>query len=332
VPSIRFRLDDPSPAALTAKVRAEFGDNARIVSASEVRLGGVGGFFARRFVDVVVDVPKPAAAPIPTGSYTAVRDPAPGSFGAAVSAAAGPVVSGPVSGPVASGAPVGSGPVGTGAVGLEALLAAAERAERNGMPPSSPPVVPAVSTQTEDFDRLMADLSFYSGPAAAPAPAAIPPAAPVLYDEPGGLVLFVGLGNDALVVARSLARSVRWSDVRIGGRILEDGFQRVDDRRSASAFRARGVEAGSVGLLAWGAGVGMTGVSASVVELMPLNPDQIWVVVDASRKADDTAAWVGALRASLPVKAVAVLHGVETSTPDSVNALGLPIGWSDTVG
>jgi len=27
-----------------------------------------------------------------------------------------------------------------------------------------------------------------------------------------------------------------------------------------------------------------------------------------------------------------VLHGVATATPDTVNALGLPVGWSDTVG
>jgi hypothetical protein len=78
--------------------------------------------------------------------------------------------------------------------------------------------------------------------------------------------------------------------------------------------------------------MGVAGMSASVTALQTLNSDQLWVVVDASRKAEDTAAWVGALRASLPVQAVAVVHGAHTATPDSVHALGLPIGWSDTVG
>jgi hypothetical protein len=287
VPSIRFRLDDPSIDALTARVRSEFGDEARIVSASEVRLGGIGGFFARRFVDVVVDVAPPT---------------------------------------VAMTTPTRSGPVG-----LEALLEAAERAEYNGTPPTSAPVIPSVSTQSEDFERLMADLRTYSEPTPV-APAIVELPAPPLHDEPGGLVTFVGLGSDALLVARSLARSVRWSDVRVGGHLIDDGFQRVDDRRGASAFRARGVEVGAVGLLAWGAGMGVSGVAATITALQALNSDQLWVVVDASRKSEDTAAWVGALRQSLPVQAIAVVHGAHTATPDSVHALGLPVGWSDTVG
>jgi hypothetical protein len=286
VPSIRFRFDDVSREALTARVRSEFGASARIISASEVRVGGVGGFFARRYVDVVVDVPN---APNPA---TRSR---------------------------------------SGAVGLAALLEEAERAERQDLPPKGPPVIPVVSTQSADFEMLMSDLQSYSdlSPKSGLVEA---PGAPKLYDEPGGLVLFAGLGDDALVVARSLARSVRWSDVRMGGRILGDGLPRVDDRRSAAEYRAKCIAVGSVGLLAWGVGIGSSGVQSSLSSLRAVDADQIWVVVDAARKADDTAAWVGMLRSGINVSAIAVLHSVETASPDSVGALGLPIGWSDTVG
>ena len=286
MPSIRFRFDEVSREALAARVRSEFGASARIISASEVRVGGVGGFFARRYVDVVVDVPN---APNPA---TRGR---------------------------------------SGAVGLAALLEEAERAESAGLPPRTAPVVPTVSTQSPDFEMLMSDLKSYAD---------LPPksglleagGAPRLYDEPGGLVLFVGLGDDAMVVARSLARSVRWSDVRMGGRILGDALPRVDDRRAASEYRARCIASGSVGLLAWGVGIGASGVQASAASLRAVDADQIWIVVDAARKADDTAAWVGMLRSTVNASAIAVLHSVETATPDSVGALGLPIGWSDTVG
>jgi hypothetical protein len=286
VPSIRFRFDEVSREALAARVRSEFGASARIISASEVRVGGVGGFFARRYVDVVVDVPN-APNPATRGQ--------------------------------------------SGAVGLAALLEEAERAERAEVPRGAAPLVPVVSTQSPDFEMLMTDLKSYSD--LAPKSGLLEaPGAPKLYDEPGRLVLFAGLGDDAMVVARSLARSVRWSDVRMGGRILGDALPRVDDRRAAAEYRARCIASGSVGLLAWGVGIGASGAQSSASSLRAIDADQIWIVVDAARKADDTAAWVGMLRATVNASAIAVLHSVETASPDSVNALGLPIGWSDTVG
>lgn len=287
MPSIRFRLDDPSIDALTARVRSEFGERARILSAAEVRVGGIGGFFARRFVDVEVELP---------GAETpAIATPRPATSG-----------------------------------GLAALMEAADLAER-GANAAVTPSIPAVSTQTGGFNRLMTELKSY---VETPAPvAALPPSAPpTMHDEPGGLVLFVGLGDDALLVARSLARTVRRAELRVGGEILADDMVRVDDRRSASAARASGVANESVALLAWGLGMGVTGTAASIERLRAVIADQIWVVVDASRKPADTAAWVGMLRGAFPVQAIAVVHGVETATPDTVNGLGLPVGWSDTVG
>lgn len=282
MPSIRLPFDDVSREELIARVHSEFGPTARIVSATEVRVGGVGGFFARRYVDVDVDIP-----------------------------------------------PAPSGPRVT-AVGLAALLHEAERAERAEQAPIEPPVIPVVSTQTDDFARLMSELRSYSE---------VPSAGmlmgadiPLIHDTAGGIILFIGLGDDALVVARSLARSVRSSDVRLGGRILGDVLPRVDDRRQAAAFRTQCIRSESIGLLAWGVGLGAADVPSNLQVLRAIDADQIWIVVDASRKAEDTAAWVALIRASVPAQAIAVLHGVATATPDTVNALGLPVGWSDTVG
>jgi hypothetical protein len=191
-------------------------------------------------------------------------------------------------------------------------------------------VIPVVSTQTDDFARLMSELRNYSE---------VPSAGmlmgadiPLIHDTAGGIILFIGLGDDALVVARSLARSVRSSDVRMGGRILGDSLPRVDDRRQAAAFRAQCMRAEAIGLLAWGVGMGVADVPASLPALHAIDADQIWIVVDASRKSEDTAAWVSLVRANVPAQAIAMLHGVDTATPETVTTLGLPVGWSDTVG
>lgn len=50
------RLEGPDLEALLAKVRAEYGERARIVEANRLRKGGIAGFFARETYEVVVDV------------------------------------------------------------------------------------------------------------------------------------------------------------------------------------------------------------------------------------------------------------------------------------
>jgi hypothetical protein len=300
VPSIRFRLDHPTPEAVSAKVRAEYGDRARILSATEVRVGGVGGFFARRFVEVEVELltDSNSVASIVAELLASPHE----SLGAA------------------AGAPT--------AIGIEALLEAAERAEGH-----VEALVPAasVSTESDRFDQVLQDLNSYAA-RPAPPPVITHTLMPSLYDEAGGLVLFLGLGTDGVVAARSLARTVRRAEVHRGGRILDPESPRVDDRRTAAAARARGVTNNSVALVAWGLGVGMSEVVDSIERIRAVAADQIWIVVDASRKPEDTAAWVAAIRRAFTVTALAVVASVETATPESVNALGLPIGWSETVG
>jgi hypothetical protein len=302
VPSIRFRLDNPTPENVLARVREEYGENARIVSASEVRVGGIGGFFARRFVEVDVDVMPDArnVAGIVADVLAAPRQ----SLGAAVRPSP--------------------------AVGIEALLEAADRAEGHPDLPT-PVLLTPVSTQSDRFDRLLDDLNSYAT-RATPAPVITATLVPELYDQPGGLVLFVGLANDSISAVRSLTRSARRAKVHLGGRILDDDIPRVDDRRAAASARAKGVADNSVALVAWGLGIGMSEIPISIAMIRQIAPDQVWLVVDASRKPEDTAAWVTAIRRAFPVTALAVVSSVETATPNSINALGLPVGWSETVG
>lgn len=53
----RLLLDGPDLDALVARVRREHGPGARVVQAERVRSGGVGGFFAKEFFEVLVEVP-----------------------------------------------------------------------------------------------------------------------------------------------------------------------------------------------------------------------------------------------------------------------------------
>jgi hypothetical protein len=52
------RFEGPVLEDLLDRVRAEAGPGAQIVAANRVRKGGLGGFFAREFFEVVVDIPE----------------------------------------------------------------------------------------------------------------------------------------------------------------------------------------------------------------------------------------------------------------------------------
>lgn len=136
-------LEGPAIEPLLAKVREEHGTAARIVKAERVRVGGVGGFFAKVRFEVTIEVPEAGAE------------------------AAAPAL------PGLPGVPAGVPDV----TGLDALLAAAEDAERSGAP-------------TVDYSDFWAGLPLQlrdeplqelpAAPAPAPAPAPVPaPRVPV---------------------------------------------------------------------------------------------------------------------------------------------------------
>jgi hypothetical protein len=297
VPSIRFRLDTPSLALANQQAKAAYGPDARIISTEEVRVGGIGGFFARRYLDVVVEVPSPATAPIATQ-----------------------VASEPTVFPT-------SRPNPAPAIGLAALLEEAEEREAR----MSDPLRPPVSTETPAFASVLDDLRSYVATPLPDQPRAAKPAAPSILNDAGDLVVIAGLGDDARVVARSLVAGSIDAELFTGGDLAAVGGPRVDDRRSATSARARGVESGTTSIVAFGLGLGGQTIAARAAALASIGADQVWLAVDASRKTEDTEAWVQAVRKAVPAEAIAVLHGTWTSTPDSLAALGLPEGWSDSL-
>jgi hypothetical protein len=150
---------------------------------------------------------------------------------------------------------------------------------------------------------------------------------PRLLYGAGDLIVVVGCGTDAAAVAYSMS-------IATGARVVNAGCcgnadERVNDRRSALHARAAGVRAGTAVLVAFGLPRGGRDAGAAVPELDRLAPDQLWLAVDAGRKADDTAGWVDAIARRVPVDALAVLGSDATATPETVQALALPIGWQD---
>ena len=295
----RFQLEGPSLEVLKARVLAQHGPRARIIAAEKVTVGGIGGFLARHHYEVTVELP-------PRGRRRALEEPE-------------------------AGHAAGKG-------GIGALLERAEEVEERLH--ASAALSSVVSTGSPAFAELMDTLTFSTETADIPAaepvllPQRIEAAAqvepvPVPLSGAGDLVIVVGLGNDPLDVCRSMsnAAGAGSAGVRVAGLLAPDDVIRVGDRRAVAAARAEGVMGGHSIFLAYGLGRGAAELTRHATLVAALSADQLWVAVDAGRKAEDTAAWVGAFRTAAVVQALAV-EGLEaTASPQTVNTLGLPIGW-----
>ena len=325
MPSIRFRLDPAPLERIADTVRERYGVAATVVSTEEVRVGGIGGFFARRYLDVLVDVPDPGKPE----EWTAHR----------------------------------RGP-------FDDLIERADRADggdrqKGSGAPIDASAVPPLSTESDAFTGVLEDLQRYASPHAPVATAQRRKARPVvLLKAPGDLVVIAGIGDDAVTVARALAGERGGAEIVAGGALPVNpgigddavtvaralvgerggaeivaggalptgpGVGRVVDYKSAFNARARGVENGRATIVAYSIEPGDARLAAHAAALAGIRPDQLWLAVDASRKPEDTAAWVGAVCTVVSVQALAVLRTAWTTTPETVRSLGLPEGWSDAV-
>lgn len=196
-----------------------------------------------------------------------------------------------------------------GRAGIAALLDDADRAEALMHTPD-------VSTQGERFDALLEQLrAEFDAPE---------PRVPQVLDGVGDFVLVVGRDGAALEVVTSMAA---WEP---GRGLLAGSLERPLD---AIAARADAVER-SVALLAAFTLGPLDALGPSLDAAAALKPDQVWLVVDARHKPDETTEWVEAAAsrlgiAGLTVDALAVVGAAETRTPHTVNGLGLPVGWVD---
>jgi len=196
--------------------------------------------------------------------------------------------------------------------GIAALLAEAEEAD--DLVAACPAV--GVSTASESFDRVLDDVVVATAPRGRHA------SVPRPLGAAGDLVVLVGLGQDAVAVAEVMATHVD-AVVAVAG--AAQGDSRVEERHAALAARADGVRSGRATIVA----VGHDGGTEPWQLVRALAADQIWAVVDAGRKPEDTADWVAQLRRAIEVDALAVVGVALTGTPETVNELGLPVGWVD---
>ncbi|WP_156144215.1 hypothetical protein [Sinomonas humi] len=286
----QYLLRGSSLEDVTRQAVELYGPEARIVSADSVLDPGLRGLMGRRHVEATVTVPTPIARLAPS------VDPA------------GPHALGPHALEARAG--------------IAALLEDADRAEDGFLAaaPGARPSAPSVSTEAEDFDALLERLRTQMD--------APEERVPVLLDGAGDLVLVVGRGETALAVVQSMAARLPegFSLVSAGG--LSGDWPHLEDVRDAVAARAEGVESGTTVLAALGLR-GFDRLAPQFGRAAALRPDQVWLAVDARHKAEETAEWVEAAKARLTVSALALVGTGETRTPETVNALGIPLGWVD---
>lgn len=286
---------------LAREAAQTYGATARIVRAERVLDGGLGGFLGRRHIEVTVHVPdedEPAVV------------------------AVAPDV------PHVLDARAGIAALLEEAESAEDALqfGAAPRAAREGAGRS-------VSTEATDFDALLHRLRREVDAGAVPAPLA----------SPGDLVLVLGLEGTAGIVVRSFAEhplpaehalaaehpgpEARWQLFGAGAVGLDDRPY-LAGRWDATAARALAVEDARAALVACSLGTVAAGLP-HLEAAAELGADQVWLVVDARHKPEDTAQWADRVRSTLAIDALAVLGAGETRTAHTVNRLGIPLGWVD---
>lgn len=334
----RFRLKGASLEEIRRKAEQQHGPAARIVSAERVISPGIAGLFAGDRYEAIIEVVT--GHEVVTGEVVPEPD---------ILAEAGPP----------------AGPAPTHALKGAAIAALLEEADATELSLHRPGNS-GLSTESPDFAELLQQLGDgLRGPAGTPAagaapapttaaaPPAVAPASPVTPAPPvasatlaapsvrlresvpvplsgtGDLVVLIGLDDDALDTALAMSTAVGGADVRTAGKLSAYGHLHLDGRQDATAARAHAVMTDQTVLVAFGLGKARDAL-ARLQSVAALSADQLWVVVDAGRKQEDSARWVGVLAAQLDIAAVAVVGAADTATPETVNTLGLPVGWIDS--
>jgi hypothetical protein len=286
----QFLLRGRSLEQLALEATELYGVAARIVRAERVLDAGLAGFLGRRHVEVTVQVPNAGNPRV--GPVEPAVHVLPGRSGIAALLDSADTREDDVNAPIA-------GRSGT---------------RRPGQP---------VSTESSGFAELLTRLGDDVRAEVVPAP----------LSAPGDLVLVLGLEESAHGVTRSMAdvpprRGAAGRQLYSAGHLGVPGRPHLAGRWDAVAARALAVETGSVVLAscdlgAVAAGLPHLGAAAA------LAPDQVWLVVDARHKSDETREWVEHVRRAVGVDALAVVGAGESRSAHTVNRLGVPLGWVD---
>lgn len=292
MPGKRFQLSGPSMEAIREQANA-LGSDPRVIAAEKVTVGGLAGMFGNTHYEAVVEFgahPEPVQAPVV-------------------------VYQNPMEAILPEVTP---DRVRT----IADLLAETNEAEAaiHRRP------VPGLSTSSASFDDLIRSLQVQNTPEAAGQDGT--PTSPVLSSLPGDLVVLAGVGLSALEAVTSMARTRGGVTAASGGQCPGFGL-RAETPAAATAARARGVLAGQPVFLSYGLG-SYAEAPGYIADLKALGADQVWLVVDVTRKHEDTEAWVAPLSDALDVTGVAVIGTRGTDSPRSARKLGLPVGWTDS--
>ncbi|TFD35564.1 hypothetical protein E3T40_08150 [Cryobacterium sp. TMT1-19] len=317
----RFQLEGSSLQELKARILAEHGADARIVAAERVTVGGIKGFFARRHIEVTVEVPERRRRAAHSRLDVQARLGIAALLDDADAAEAGLH---------RAAAPVSSPPLSTATDGFARLMDELTFATQEPHPPVLPtPAPPAPDPAAAQGGGRRRDARLRENEQAA-AEAAVPRPLPGV----GNLVLVVGWQDAAVRIARELAVAHGSAEVLVAGAIdvgapAAAGLARILDRRTALEARARGVKLGQTGILAFGLGADPATADIYAALVAALGAEQVWLVVDAGRKPADTARWAAEVAQSVHVDAIAVTGYGDTVSPETVDELQIPIGWVD---
>ena len=336
----RLQLRGATLIELRDRVAREHGEDAIIIAADRVTVGGIRGFFARQYYEVTVELP-----PARRRAAHALDVPARLGIAALLDD------SDSVEAHLQQAEPEQQ--LSTQSAGFAALMdeltyATARLETPQGADSLDNVDGPATTDSIENADRASNNPAFSTpypharidprvGPAYSVAGArspAEPLAVPPVLSGAGDLVVLVSLTDAALSVAQTFIVRAGDGALRAGGGLAAPQLDRVDDSRTALAARARGVERGhgvfvAYGLLRAGTDPGdlPAALAAGVTALAALRADQIWVVADAGRKSDDTRRWIQAVAASVPLAGIVGIGREFTLTPDTLDTLGLPVQW-----
>ena len=331
----QFLLEGRSLDELAREATHLYGDGARIVRAERVLDAGLAGFLGRRHLEVTVEVPDsrvPRVVPIQPALHV-LGDRA-GILALLDSAdRAEDDVNADVTDAAADVTGDAAGDVGSGAFTREAdtdappatATAAGAAPTANTAPASGDPV----STESAGLSDLLARLGDDRDRTRRDTERV-----PVLLSAPGDLVLVVGLDDTARHVADTMVDASAAADGHVGhvlhgaGDTDPRGTSYLAGRWDAARARALAVESGTTVLVACGLGPTSAGLP-HLEAAAALGADQVWLVVDARHKPDDTNAWVDHVLASVEVDALAVVGAGESRSAHTVNDLGVPVGWKD---
>ncbi|MBG6213574.1 MAG: hypothetical protein LH475_07555 [Cryobacterium sp.] len=325
----RYLFEGPTLREVQERILAVHGKDATIIAAERVTVGGIRGFFARQHYEVIVEVIESATR---RRSAHAGLDMTARLGIAALLADADEEES--------QLHRVDTAPrLSTDSDGFAALMDeltfATARAPVDLVVPAADPVPGAATAYEAGSTRAAtgaatgaADVGVGTLRASGGTRFGAQRFAPTPLTRPGDLVLVVGLVDDALTIARLMLRLAGSGDLRISGALLHGSPERVDDRREALAARARGVELGHSTFIAFGLEPA-SDVVARAVTFAALDADQVWVVVDAGRKPEDTKRWVNMVAGAVSVDAVAAIGAQLTTSPATVTELDLPVEWMD---